>query len=96
MNVYLITYDLNSPGQKYNCIKERIESNFNWWKCLNNIFIIESSNSTAEIRDYLSSCIDSNDKLLVIKLATGTSAEAAWSGLNKECSDWLKKALEQN
>ena len=93
MNVYLITYDLNSPGQKYNCIKEKIENNFNWWKCLNNIFIIESSNSTAEIRDYLSSCIDSNDKLLVIKLAQGSSRSWATFGLSTECTDWLKKAL---
>lgn len=97
MNVYLITYDLNSPGQKYDCLYKAIDKAFpDGWKCLNNIFIIESSKSPTEIRDYLSSCIDSNDKLLVIKLATGSLRGAAWTGLNKECSDWLKKALEQN
>lgn len=94
MNVFLITYDLNNPGQKYNCIKEKIETKYSWWKCLNNIFIVKSNDTASDIRDYLSSCVDGNDKLLVLKLATGASRGGAWKGLSKECSDWLIDALQ--
>lgn len=94
MNVYLITYDLNTPGQKYNCLYKAIEKSFpHRWNEMNNIFIVQSNNSAEQIRNYLSSCIDSNDKLLVVKLATGISSEAAWQGINKNGSDWLKTAL---
>ena len=43
MNVYLITYDLNTPGQKYDCLYKAIEKAFpTRWSCMNNIFIIRT------------------------------------------------------
>lgn len=89
MNTYLITYDLNSPGQKYECISKKIKDSYSWWKCLNNIFIIKSDNSSSQIRDFLKPCIDSNDKLIVLKL----SGEGAWKGFDEKCSNWLKNNL---
>ncbi len=90
MNVYLITYDLNSPGQKYDCLYEAIKKSFpTYWNCMNNIFIIQTSYSAIQIRDYLDKCIDGNDKLLVASLGK----EVAWQGLNKNCSDWFEKVL---
>ncbi len=94
MNVYLITYDLNSPGQKYDCLYKAIDKAFpDGRKCLNNIFIIKSTKSSAEIRDYLSSCLDKNDKLLVVRLAQGSSRSWATLRLDTECTDWLKSSL---
>lgn len=89
MNVYLITYDLPAPGQKYNCIKEKIEAKYPWWKCLNNIFIVKSNDTATQIHNYLSSCIDTNDKILVVKL----DKDVAGQGFSDDCANWLNTAL---
>lgn len=89
LNTYLITYDLHTPGQKYDCIKNKIENNYGWWKCLNNIYIIKTNQTAVQIRDFLKNCIDNNDTILVTRL----NGEAAWQGFDTQCSNWLKVNL---
>lgn len=89
MNAYLITYDLNDKGQKYTCIREKIEKAFPCWKCLNNIFIIKTLYNASQIKNYLSDCLDDNDSLIVVSL----NSEFSSQGLNKEQSDSLKSIL---
>lgn len=70
MSKYLITYDLNNPGQKYkdvlNVIKNEISNGFcSYWK---STYLVNSSLSvdgiTKKIRPYL----DDSDRLLVIEV----------------------------
>ncbi|MFA4975834.1 MAG: CRISPR-associated protein Cas2 [Thermodesulfovibrionales bacterium] len=89
MKTYLITYDLNRPGQKYNELYEAIKKIGTWWHCLDSNWIVKSNSSAAQIRDLLTPHMDSNDALLVAHL----SGEAAWKGLSTECSDWLTNNL---
>ena len=88
MASYLITYDLNSPGQNYNDLYTVIKGLGTWWHCLDSTWIIKSNLTAVQIRDSLSAKIDKNDSLLVASISS-----AAWKGFSADCSDWLKKNL---
>ena len=90
MKSYMIGYDLMSPGQDYQRLFDAIKAvGKGWWHCLDSTWIVKSDNTAEEIRDYLKPHIDSNDRLLVAHL----SGEAAWTGFDKDCSDWLRNTL---
>lgn len=90
MAAYLITYDLNSPGQNYNDLHNAIKDLGTWWHCLDSTWIIKSNLTVVQIRDSLSTKIDKNDSLLVVSIST-----AAWKGFSTDCSDWLKSNLKK-
>jgi len=89
MATYIISYDLNSPGQDYNSLFEVIKSFGNWWHCLDSTWAIETPSSAEQILDRLSQELDANDALLVVKSA----GIGAWAGFNTECSTWLTDNL---
>lgn len=86
---YLITYDLNRPGQNYDKLYEAIKKLGTWWHCLDSTWLVISSKSAKEIRVYLKSYFDFNDSLLVIK----TCGVGSWDGFDDNCSKWLKDNL---
>ena len=86
---YLISYDLNAPGQNYDDLYEAIKNLGGWWHCLDSTWILNIDMKAVDIRNMLSPHIDSNDKLLVVKL----DGEGAWTGFNNDCSSWLKNNL---
>lgn len=89
MNTYIITYDLSDPGQDYNALIERIEGYGTWAKIQQSVWLIVTSDTATEIRDYLKQYLDENDKLFVAKV----SAPAAWFGYQQSVTDWLIKHL---
>lgn len=89
MKSYVISYDLNKPGQDYAKLYEAIKSYGTWWRNLESTWIIKSNSIASQIRDYLKQFIDKNDKLLVVTL----TGEGAWSGINANGSTWLTKYL---
>lgn len=89
MTTYLITYDLNRPGQNYNDLFEAIKAIGTWWHCLDSTWVVKSNLTAVQIRDSLSNKIDRNDSLLVVVL----SGVGAWTGFSDECSNWLKNNL---
>jgi hypothetical protein len=86
MATYIISYDLNSPGQNYSDLYAKIKSYGGWWHHLDSTWLVVSNSTAAEIRDGLKSVMDSNDKLLVIK----TCGVGSWFGFNSKGSSWLK------
>ena len=89
MKSYLISYDLNSPGQDYDSLYEAIKAIGSCWHCLDSTWIVKTDKSAVEVRDSISPKIDNNDSLLVVKL----SGEGAWTGFDNDCSSWLKNNL---
>lgn len=73
--VYIITYDLCKPGQNYDELIKAIKT-YNWCKIAESTWGVTTTKNSTEIRDYLKSKIDKNDKLFVGKL----TGEAAWYG----------------
>lgn len=90
MSSYLISYDLMTPGKDYNKLFSAIkELSSTWCRCLYSTWVIKTSYTAVQVRDCLRQYIDSNDKLLVVTL----TGDAAWFGIIKECSNWLKNEL---
>lgn len=70
MSKYLITYDLNNPGQKYkdvlNIIKNEISNGFcSYWK---SAYLVNSSLSVDGITQKIRPYLDDSDRLLVIEV----------------------------
>lgn len=94
MATYLIGYDINKEGAAYaeanNRLTSAIKHAFSpWWHHLESTWIVVTSDSAAKVRDTLRQELDSNDELLVVKLA----GEGAWHGFNDKGSGWLKNNL---
>lgn len=68
MPTYLITYDLNSPGQKHQKLHSFITDNFPYAKLSESSFAVKSNKSSEQIFDLVKKYIDSNDDIFVIKL----------------------------
>jgi hypothetical protein len=73
---YLISYDLDKPGQNYHPLIAELER-LGASRVLFSEWIWQSTWSAVQIRDHLKSLIDGNDMLLVVAL----TGEAAWTQL---------------
>jgi hypothetical protein len=89
MSVYIISYDLLTPGQDYKKLFNALETYPAYWHILESTWIIKSSQSSRDICDDLAKHIDTNDRLVVLKL----SSEGAWIGLSDKGTEWLKNVL---
>jgi hypothetical protein len=87
MGVFLISYDLDKPGQDYHRLITELER-LGAVKVLYSEWLFKSTSSAVQIRDYLQGFVDANDMLLIVAL-TGV---AAWTKLmvNNEA---VKQAL---
>lgn len=86
----MVGYDLNNPGKDYAKLIEAIKSCGSWWHHLDSTWLVQTSQSATQVRDYLRPMQDPNDELLVMNV---TKDASAWAGFNAEGSQWLKNAL---
>lgn len=87
MTCYIISYDLRKQ-RNYDNLYEAIKSYGTWAHILESEWAIVTSQSSAEVRDFLIKHIDSDDGLLVIK----SGHEAAWRSVSCP-NEWLQKNL---
>ncbi len=76
MTLYLISYDLDRPGQDYHRLIRELER-LGAKKVLFSEWLFKSTSSAKDIRDHLGRFADANDMLLVVAL----TGEAAWTDL---------------
>lgn len=86
---YVISYDLNKPGQDYPDLYDEIKKLGSWCHPVDSTWYVVSNLSAAAILDRLIKVTDNGDAVIV----TAASAPGAWNGLSKEVSDWLKNNL---
>jgi hypothetical protein len=89
MSVYQIDYDLRKQ-RNYDALYDRIKSYGSWCRPLESTWVISTNRSAAQVRDYLKGAMDADDGILVTRL----SGEAAWSNVEPDVSQYLKKMLE--
>ncbi|WP_195943453.1 hypothetical protein [Enterococcus faecium] len=87
---YLITYDLNSPGQNYDeiisLLKGELSSAYcNYWK---SAFLITSNYTPSQILDKLRPYLDRNDRMIIIEVVDNKSG---W--LTPKQWDWINKHI---
>jgi hypothetical protein len=86
MACQLVGYDLLTPGKDYTPLHEAIKRLGTWWHCLDSTWIVVTPLSTQEVRNQLSSFVDSNDRLAVFAL----SENWATLHLSQNCNEWLR------
>ena len=83
--LYMISYDLKTPGRDYSLLYEAIKSYSVWWHYLDSTWIIKSTLPAKEIANFLHQKIDVNDYLIVVDI-TGMQRDG-W--LPKKAWDWI-------
>lgn len=83
--LYLITYDLKSPGRDYSNLHNQIKNYGEWWHYIDSTWIIKTESTIEEVTNSIRRMMDPNDHLLVIKI---TKCERnGW--LPKSAWDWI-------
>ena len=87
-SLYIVTYDLNKPGQKYNELYDTLKNFLDWAHPMESTWFIVSPKSATQVRDILESKIDTNDNILVVNFPT-----YSWAGYHNKPKiwKWLKK-----
>ncbi len=83
---YIITYDLNKPGQDYTTLINEIKK-YDFIKVMESTWFVKSIKSADEISNSLKRFIDNNDRLFVSEI---TSNCQGW--LDKRVWEWLNKS----
>ena len=63
--LYLINYDLHTPGKNYDHLIDAIQCYQNWAKISRSCWMIRSDSAVTQIRDHLMRYLDQNDLLMV-------------------------------
>jgi hypothetical protein len=71
MNNLIIAYDLDKPGQDYKKIEDAIRSLGTYGKFQLSVWWVQTHSDEVQIRNFLLSKIDSNDRLLVVNATRG-------------------------
>ena len=83
--LYLVTYDLNKPGQKYAKLYETIKALGSWWHNLDSTWLVDSDLTAAQIRDRVRAVVDATDHLLVVRFS------ADWASfLPTKANSWIE------
>ncbi|MCI2881408.1 hypothetical protein FH103_01950 [Staphylococcus hominis] len=89
---FMLTYDLNSPGQRYedfrDVIKDEVSSGWcNYW---DSTFVFRSTYTPSEIIDKLIPYIDNSDSIFIAEIVNNKSGwltEHQWDFINKNIFD---------
>ena len=86
--VYMVTYDLNAPGQKYEQVLAVLDSIAEGEACSfwQSSYLLKSALAPAQIMDKLKPHLDENDKVLVIQVTKnhqGWLDDTEWRKFNK-------------
>ena len=86
MAAVLIAYDLNSPGQNYEVLYEKIKAYGTWSHPLDSTWIVVHPRATAQsVSDDLKSVLDPNDRWFCVEI-TGQPHQG-W--LSKKRWEWI-------
>ncbi|GAB3235979.1 hypothetical protein [Psychrobacter pacificensis] len=88
MAALLVTYDLNSPGQKHAKVLEKIKSFGGWARLSESSYAITTSLTPSQVYSQFENLIDANDTIWIITL------KKPYSGFgSKNVIDWLDNSL---
>lgn len=81
---YLVSYDLDKPGQNYERLIARLKQ-FRAIRVLYSQWVLRSTLTAIELRDDLKTYVDANDRLLITRLTND------WASYNLMGIDEFKK-----
>jgi len=89
MKTLMVSYDLKTPGQKYDPIYEYLKGFDGWAHALDSLWFVRTDKSPSEVRDELGAIIDANDHVLVLDVTGDDWASRLTTPLN----DWLQNHM---
>ena len=87
--IYIVSYDLSVPGQRYQELSSLISKEGAWARLGGSAYLLESDKTAVELRNIFKAALDNNDKLYVGIV----KAPAAWTGMSNEVTEWIKQKL---
>ncbi|MFT8329407.1 MAG: hypothetical protein ABF619_06445 [Oenococcus oeni] len=79
---YLISYDLDNPGQNYEDLQQAIKDNSTaYYKYQKSSWLVRSNLEPSDFYEQLKSFLDTNDKILITKISKpyyGQGTEWDW------------------
>ncbi|MCF6441046.1 hypothetical protein L1077_16540 [Pseudoalteromonas luteoviolacea] len=87
-NNLLISYDLNSPGQDYTRVIEKIKTLGEWAKVHKSYWYLNSNYSAKEAASIIWKEMDQNDSLMVVNTTTN---DASWFNVHHDVDAFLKE-----
>jgi hypothetical protein len=84
MSVALVTYELKTPGRNYQPVFDYVRT-FTHCKEMETVWLLDTPQAIAEIRDRLRTLIEPTDIVLVVRLT------AEWASSCFNCGNWLNK-----
>jgi len=89
MTTYIVTYEVKDSTRRIK-VKEKLKELGKYCPIHDNAWAIRTEKTAAELRNFITPAMTSEDRIFVIR--TGT--EAAWqNAYGKEHSEWLKNNL---
>ena len=89
MAALLVTYDLNSPGQKHAKVLEKVKSFGGWARLSESSYAITTSLEPNHVYSQFENLLDSNDCIYIISLKRPYSGRGA-----EKVNEWLNSNLE--
>lgn len=86
-NNLFVSYDLMSPGQRYDKVIEAIKGLGSWAKVHQSLWYVNSSHTATNAAKAVWAAMDANDKLIVVD---ATNNAAYWYGLPVDVSQHIR------
>lgn len=84
MSVLLISYDLKKPGRNYEPLYKAIKE-YNYCQVLDSAWLIDTTETTGQVRDSLKGSVDANDEVFVVRLRHDWA-----TNFSDSATTWLK------
>jgi len=81
---YLVSYDLDQPGQNYEILIGRLKQ-YNAKRVLYSQWVLQTTLTAIQLRDDLKAYVDSNDRLLITRVTND------WASYNLMDTESFKK-----
>lgn len=88
MNVFLVTYDLNAPGQHHNAVLSEVRKCPGWAKLSESSYAVSTDESAATLLARIRAVADANDTFYVISLTRPHSGFGP-----TKVNEWLEQNL---
>lgn len=85
MTIFMVSYDLNKPGQKYRSLYVALQSYSGWCKMMKSTWLISTANNMDNVFNELKSHIDKNDYLVINPLNEYNGR------IHPKVADWIDK-----
>jgi hypothetical protein len=89
MNNLFVAYDLISPGQNYEAIRNEIKKLGNWYQFQYSLYYVNTALSAQAAHDQVRRAMDANDKLVVVDASGGFASNYPINDINAVNRVWL-------